>query len=118
MCCVYINHACGCTHTITSEILVIVGEGERNGRHHSDRQTVQHSVQQPGRSLLFSTVQSNADKRKLDRERCLSHPVASLGESWDRYPRAQSWRLCSRSLMSLGVSILCLRDPALGLMKY
>ena len=26
------------------------------------------------------------DKRRLDRERCLSNPVASVGESWDRDP--------------------------------
>ena len=57
-----------------------------------------------GCSLLFSTEQNNADKRRLDRERCLSHPgpVASLGESWDRDPGALSG--CLRSL-SLGVSI-------------
>ena len=41
---------------------------------------------------LFSTEQSNIDKRRLDRERCLSHSVASLGESWDREPGALSWR--------------------------
>ena len=34
-------------------------------------------------SAFFSTEQSNADKRRLDRERCHSHPIASLGESWD-----------------------------------
>ena len=59
---------------------------------------------------FFSTEQSNADKRRLDRERCLSHPVASLGESWTRDPVALSWRVRS---LSVGVSV---RDPAL--MKY
>ena len=85
-------------------------ERERRGRHNSDKQTVEHSVQQPGRTLLFSTEQSNADKRRLNRECCLSHPVASLGESWNVDPEALSW--CLRS-PSLGVSV---RDPAL--MKY
>ena len=78
--------------------------------YNSDKQTVQHSVQQPSRTLLFSTKQSNANKRRLDRERCLSYPVASLGESWNRDPVALSWRLRS---LSLGVSVC---DPAL--MKY
>ena len=80
------------------------GERERRGRHNSDKQT----VQQPSpHSAFFSTEQSNANKRRLDRECCLSHPVASLGE---RVPVALSWRLRS---LSLGVSV---RDPAL--MKY
>ena len=74
------------------------GDLERSGRHYSDQQTVQ---------------QSNVDRRRLDRERCHSQLVASLGESWDRDPGALSWRL-----RSLGASILarafllCLRDPA------
>ena len=59
---------------------------------------------------FFSTEQSNADKKRLDRERCHSHTVASLDESWSRDPEALSWRLRS---LSLGVSV---RDPAL--MKY
>ena len=40
----------------TSKILgmpVLWGERERSGRHYSDQQTVQHSVQQPGRTRLF-----------------------------------------------------------------
>ena len=45
-----------------------------------------YSEQQPGRTLLFSTEQSNADKRRLDWERFLCHSVASFGESWDRDP--------------------------------
>ena len=57
---------------------------------------------------FFSTEQSNA--HRLDRERYLSHPVASLGESWNRDPEAMSWRLRS---LSLGASV---RDPAP--MKY
>ena len=55
--------------------LALWGERERNGRHYS-RQTVQHSVQQPCRSLPFE--QSNADRNRLDRECCHSHLVASL----------------------------------------
>ena len=79
------------------------GEREQSGRHYSDQQTVQYLVQQPGHTLLFSTEQSDADKTRLDRERCLSHPVASLGKSWDRDAGALSWRLRS---LSLGVSIM------------
>ena len=66
----------------TSEMLGIT--------HYSDQQTVEHSVQQPGRSLLFSTEQSTANKRRLDRECCLSHLAASFDESWDRDPGALS----------------------------
>ena len=58
-------------------------------------------------SAFFPTEQSNADKRRLDRERCLNHPVASLGESWNRDPEALSWRLHS---LPLGISV---RDSAL-----
>ena len=47
---------------------------------------------------FFSTEQSNPDKRRLDRERCLSHPVASLGESWNRDPEALSTGTCVASL--------------------
>ena len=85
------------------------GERERRGRRNSDKQTVQHSVQQPGQ-IFFPTEHSNADKRRLNRERCLSHPIATLGESWNRDPVALSWRLRS---LSAGFSV---RDPAL--MKY
>ena len=44
----------------------------------------------------FYTEQSNADKRTLDRERCFRHPIASHSGSWDRDPRALSWRLRSK----------------------
>ena len=33
--------------------LALWGERERRGRHYSDQYTVQHSVQQPGRTLVF-----------------------------------------------------------------
>ena len=33
---------------------------------------------------IFFTEQSNAEKKRLDRERSLSDPIASVGESWDR----------------------------------
>ena len=36
-----------------------------------------------------------ADRNRLDRECCHSHLVASLGDSWDRDPRALCWRLRS-----------------------
>ena len=39
---------------------------------------------------LFATELSNADKRKLDRERCLSDSVASVGGSGGS--GALSWR--------------------------
>ena len=47
------------TALCTSIMIILVkcwalrGERERRGRHNSDKQTVQHSVQQPGRTLLF-----------------------------------------------------------------
>ena len=36
---------------------------------------------------LFSTEQSNTKKRMLVWEHCLSDPIASVGESWDRIPK-------------------------------
>ena len=36
--------------------------------------------------------QSNADRKRLDRECCHSHLVSSLGESWVRDPGAPCWR--------------------------
>ena len=54
---------------------------------------------------------SNADRRRLDRECCHSHLVASLGESWDREPGALCWRLRSLGTTILGfllMSITCL----------
>ena len=39
---------------ILVKCLALWGERERNGRHYSGQQTVQHSVQQPRRSLLLS----------------------------------------------------------------
>ena len=49
--------------------LALWGERERNGRHYSGQQTVQHSVQQPRRSLLLSRATQTG---------CHSHFVASL----------------------------------------
>ena len=53
----------------------------------------QYTVQQPGRTLVFiqNFVLSIRTQMWLDREHCLGHLVASVGESW--YPGALSWRL-------------------------
>ena len=56
--------------TLLVKYWALWGERERSGRHYSDQQTVQHSVQQyiimvqqPGRTLLLNNVeQSNADE--------------------------------------------------------
>ena len=82
---------------ILVKCLALWGERERSDRHYSNQYTVQHSVQQPGRTLvsIFCTEHKNADKIWLDREYCLGHLVASVGESW--YPGALSWRLRSFS---------------------
>ena len=64
------------------------------------QQTVQHSVQQPCRSLPLSRATQTGILNRLGRECCHSHLVASLGESWDRDPGALWWRL-----RSLGISI-------------
>ena len=105
-------------HYLSSAIRCMCGEPcdkHRNAGHcgasvSEEADTTALGTAAKSHSACFPTQQSNANKRRLDRERCLSHPVASLGESWNRDPVALSWRLRS---LSLGVSV---RDPAL--MKY
>ena len=46
------GHNCGSTNPLL-KILRTGMERERSGRHYSDQHTVQHSVQQPGCTLLF-----------------------------------------------------------------
>ena len=81
--------------TLLVKCLALWGKRERNGRHYSSQQTVQHSVQQPRRSVLLSRA------TRTGRGWIGSAAIASLGESWDKNPGALCWRL-----RSLGVSIV------------
>ena len=63
-------------------------------------------------SHVTAFEQSNVDRRRLDRECCHSHLVASLGESLDRDPGALFW--CLRSLGTSVFGFLLMSITCLG----
>ena len=113
-----------CIYMYTSEMLgmqALWGERERSGRHYSDQHTVQHSVQQPGRSLLLSRV-TQTGRGWIGS--AVSHLVASLGKRQDSAPgyqlsptEATRWpRQCPRSSLLLSAFLCSVENIATWLL--